>query len=400
MTNEKAKLRFVGTAKGTIFVGHICDECIYNRGAFSSFGVNPSNCFFKETEKCLHGSPFYVFIKRDTSSVAVFSKVRVPFDTPKTNKTIIQSLKSDLIKAIAGLQAKSRGVLQARYGTTEKNSFFDVENVLFYNIGTTHFNSLAENGVSFSAISGKEIEVLHKKYNIPCEYTHYYEYSIVSNLKTKNFNTPLATWDNIPLKCLGVKPATVWEAIKKEKTKIQILDEINTDNRDTFAIVLDIEKPKDSRFYIMTAMKPLLDGLICAFHSSSFSEKEIQNFSKILNVPKEYVTDDTINALGNRKGKFLQDYRNNVKWNPADDLCDYVFIRVKEGEKWTLSGTLYSSVKCPHCGKGNVSQLLWGMPAFSKELLWDLSTGKIKLAGCCVHENHPNYFCRWCKKMF
>ena len=38
MEKDLAKLRFVGTSKGTTCVGHICDECISNGGKYSSFG--------------------------------------------------------------------------------------------------------------------------------------------------------------------------------------------------------------------------------------------------------------------------------------------------------------------------------------------------------------------------
>ena len=51
MTEEKEKLRFVSTAKGTLFVGDICDECIENDAKYSIFRETPLLCPFKKMEK-------------------------------------------------------------------------------------------------------------------------------------------------------------------------------------------------------------------------------------------------------------------------------------------------------------------------------------------------------------
>ena len=58
-----------------------------------------------------------------------------------------------------------------------------------------------------------------------------------------------------------------------------------------------------------------------------------------------------MDILGRRESKYLQIYRDNVKWNPADDLCNYVDIAIKDGDEWSVSGKIYSTVKCPKCGK-------------------------------------------------
>ena len=144
--------------------------------------------------------------------------------------------------------------------------------------------------------------------------------------------------------------------IRTNKKNIQVYNSIECDCRDTFSIVLEIIKPKNLSFNIMTAMKPLLDGLICAFHSSQFTEDELEYFSQKLNCSKSFFAENPIDVLGERESQYLQIYRNNVKWNPADDLCDYVTISVQEGNDWLVSGKIYSTVKCPKCGKGKLSK--------------------------------------------
>ncbi len=400
MEKDLAKLRFVGTSKGTTCVGYICDQCIFNVGKYSAFGKNPECCCFDETEKCLGHTPNYFFLKKDGRNVVLFSKFRVPFDIPKSKKEFFNDLKTAITNGIKDMQPKQDCLLQARYGTTEKKSFYDVENVLFYNMGTAHFNALASSGVVFATVNKNEIVNLRKKFNIPDEYAHYYEYKIIPYCADKKFGDILAEISGVSIKCIGVKPATVWKALREQKEKITIFDRIKTDKRDTFAIVLDIEKPQGARFNIMTAMKPLLDGLICALHSSDFNEKELTEFCKILGCKKELFAFDSSSVLGNRKSKFLHAIRGNVKWNPADDLCDYVAINVRDGLTWNVSAKIYSTINCPYCGKSKISKLIFGMPAMSDELQKDIAVGKAKLVGCMVGEDNPRYYCRWCKKEF
>ena len=357
MTEEKEKLRFASTAKGTVFVGHICDECIQNDAKYSIFRATSLLCPFRKMEKCINQLPYYFFVEKSEQSIIVFSQFRIPFDMPKSGGEIRKIFKNDLIKAIKNIKPFGNCILSAKYGTTKK-SFFDIENVLFYNIGTANFKPFTNQGVVFSAVSEEEIIELRKKYNIPDEYTDYYEYQLIENQKQKECNSLLAELKNIPLKCLGVTPALTWETIRKNESNIRVCNSIDCDCGDTFSIALEITKPKNLSFNIMTAMKPLLDGLICAFHSSQFTENELDYFSQKLNCNKSLLAENPIEVLGERESQYLQIYRNNVKWNPADDLCDYVTIFVQEGNDWLVSGRIYSTVKRPKCGKGKLSKLL------------------------------------------
>ena len=81
-------------------------------------------------------------------------------------------------------------------------------------------------------------------------------------------------------------------------------------------------------------------------------------------------------------------------------LCNYVNISIKDGKDWAVSGKIYSTVKCPKCGKGKLSKLLLGIPAYTDEWQKDIESGKIRLAGCIIEEKPARYYCRWCKKEF
>lgn len=52
--------------------------------------------------------------------------------------------------------------------------------------------------------------------------------------------------------------------------------------------------------------------------------------------------------------------------------------------------------KCPECGSGNIAEILFGMPAFDKELERALDEGRIVLGGCCITGEDPEWHCNDC----
>lgn len=53
--------------------------------------------------------------------------------------------------------------------------------------------------------------------------------------------------------------------------------------------------------------------------------------------------------------------------------------------------------KCPKCGSGQIADILYGYPEFSKELQKDLDEGKLVLGGCCVSGGDPKWKCVDCE---
>ena len=345
MKESIADLRFLSTSHGTACIGTLCSQCKNQAAKFSSFGKHPDICFYNDTNTCHKGMPFYFFSQRDRATTAIFAKGRIPFQLPNANIEELTELKQDLVSALKALQPLGDTVLYARYGTTDASKgFFDVENVLFYNVGTNHFKHLARNRVIFESVAASEIIARQEQWGIPKEYPHYYEYAVIKPPdKLLPTGKILAEWDPIPFcKCTGLKPSHVWNGIKASSDKVSVFDSINSESGDCFSLVLKLEKPKNARLNIMTAMKPLLDGLICAFHGSNFERQEIVYFSEKLCCSEEAITSNALNILGTRQGKYIQIYRSNVKWNPADDRCHYVDISVAEGSAWRLSGKVCS----------------------------------------------------------
>ncbi len=52
-------------------------------------------------------------------------------------------------------------------------------------------------------------------------------------------------------------------------------------------------------------------------------------------------------------------------------------------------------IKCPACGAKNVVKICYGLPTY--ETFLEAQAGKIKLGGCIVEENSPEYFCKDCE---
>lgn len=51
--------------------------------------------------------------------------------------------------------------------------------------------------------------------------------------------------------------------------------------------------------------------------------------------------------------------------------------------------------QCPNCKSKNVSKIVYGYP--SQELIMEAESGKVKLGGCCISENNPDYCCNECQ---
>ena len=52
--------------------------------------------------------------------------------------------------------------------------------------------------------------------------------------------------------------------------------------------------------------------------------------------------------------------------------------------------------KCPKCGFSPVATILYGEPAFSKELKIEMEKGLVTLGGCCIWDGDPKWECSRC----
>ncbi len=283
----------------------------------------------------------YIFKKITDKSIVVFSKFYIPYDSKGYTKAFKDGLKNALNNLEKAINEKGDYFLTAKYGATSKYLFeSDTENLLFYNIGTKIFKRFSSLGISFERIDKNEVLSLQKQYAVGEEFSHYYEYTLSKGQTPKYLKSEIACFENIELKCTGLTPYSCFKAFKENADKIIVHDKIDCDKNERFAIILDLQKDKRAKFFnITTVIKPLLDGLICAFQGWSFNENDLSLLAQKFGCEKELFTRNQSIALQYDK-QFVKRYDKMTIWYPADHLCDYAFISVKEGEKWNLNGKI------------------------------------------------------------
>jgi hypothetical protein len=51
---------------------------------------------------------------------------------------------------------------------------------------------------------------------------------------------------------------------------------------------------------------------------------------------------------------------------------------------------------CPKCGAERSAEIVYGLPAFTKDLQQALEDGRVVLGGCLVDPAQPRWLCRSC----
>ncbi|REH40323.1 hypothetical protein DFR26_0523 [Paraperlucidibaca baekdonensis] len=224
----------------------------------------------------------------------------------------------ELRAALKHLKPDPGHILSAEYFSID-DSFFDVENVLIYNIGTGTFRDASQNGLRFlrhrqrpaPTPSGSAFPYLHRYRLVPSpaslsEHTFHFEVPrLTSTLKPHNI-----WWHAADALC--TTPVTI---------------------NDKFSLHLEITTTTPV-VNVAAVLKPLLDGVICALHSDIRPNKEV-----VQRLAAKCGWDPALVAqkLQEPKLPFLGDkcliepYRDYVKWAPDDHLCESCTVVVMRG---------------------------------------------------------------------
>ena len=266
-------------------------------------------------------------IIKERNMIVASSEERLNFEPKDWRK----DFKKDLSNAIKELTSDG-GYLKSKLITVEKD-FFDVENVLFYNLGTSSFKKLDTKGVWFSLERGANS---HNK-----KYVH--EYSFIDSFEEIKEEI-IAEWSNVIIEkpTTTRKPLDYWLSFKQSNS-------IKTscfNYSEEFGLNIEISKPKNEVLNIINIQKPLLDGIIAAFHEATNIDKEIIEYivSKTQYSSEEiakFVSDNEIAVLPQRD--VIQKYREGIKWNPQDEKCIDVRIIVRETDDkvYKISGCMF-----------------------------------------------------------
>jgi hypothetical protein len=238
------------------------------------------------------------------------SNIRLPFE-PKGEAL---ALREELRNGLEKLEPRKYNHLIASLATNEK-AFFDVENVLFYNIGSGAFSHLMLDELSFSLKESDKWQ--REKYK--------YVYGLEEKEHSREISDPVMEFCfTIDKMASNKKPLDYWYAFKNGK--IKLIDFVKPKK---FGLYIGIKAPQ--KYPNLTGLiKPLLDGIISAFHYQNPIEPGAISFiAEKLKIENEELVmlfdQHDYEFLGERN--LVSCYRNGIKWNPEDEKCTSVNIK-------------------------------------------------------------------------
>lgn len=265
--------------------------------------------------------------------VVVFARQRYPFEPKEPWQREYRRM---MQTALVFLSAGKDEILWAAYGT-EREDFYDLENVLFYNIGTGWFRRSSVNGFSFTEHSAEEIARAQKEYGIPKDFSHLFTYRIqkAEPLLPQGEEPLLAAWEALPIFPVTTdrKPFDYWRWVKENLSSFRIAE---GEYQGPFSIRLVLDTPKAGVLNTTSVVKCLLDGIICAFHGAA-DTMSLSDWCRRLDCPADWLENTQTALLGKRE--YIRPYRgSSLIWNPADDKCRACDFRVRYSSQWRLGG--------------------------------------------------------------
>jgi hypothetical protein len=282
----------------------------------------------------IHDGAMYAIIS-DENSVIAYSTRRLQFEPKEWQIVFRSNLREELRKLSAGT---GDGIV-AEYGSCITNDFVDTENALFYNIGAGAFRRAAHHGLSFNRISTEETRSNISKYS-DNEYQHYYSYRIEPINVNQKY--AVAEWDPITISPVrGThKPYEYWRALRMNKLAVHIHEDKQINDNYRLDIIIQSPESQHRTINIAGIMKPIIDGVDCAFHSMPRGLPDgLSEVASRLHCSQELLVDKSNTVFGERN--FVRKYQNSVQWDAADENCTECNITVQYNmSEWTFSGTI------------------------------------------------------------
>lgn len=252
--------------------------------------------------------------------VELWSTVRLPYEP----QGWLLEMRDQLQLALHDLSRTSSGHLHAIYRAANDGAVVDVENVLLYNVGGAALRTLTKNAVT-----------IERGYRVPpsppgagfeeVPAVHYHRYSTTSETSHGLWEPAdlLGTFTDVPSDVVE-KPAPVWKAIRDHASPpCQTALEPVRFHIDVQIVDARSPEPSGSVFGLI---KPVLDGIISAYHSHSGSDGVVETQRLAaggLGAADKLcgqLLDPRWAALGPRR--LVKPFgEKGVQWNPADDFC-------------------------------------------------------------------------------
>lgn len=265
-------------------------------------------------------------IIKESNSLIVYTQEILNFEPKDWRK----NLKNDIVLALKEIIPINK-YLMAKLQTNEAD-FFDVENILFYNVGTSNFKKFDTKGVWFildRSCAHQEFKYIHK-------------YSFVDSIDNSRANI-IAEWSNIIIDkpSTSKKPLDYWITLKKSDSIIVYKHNYEKE----FGIYIEIYKPQKESINIVNIQKALLDGIISAFHKVSFVDSTILDYlAAYTRTSSEFILkiiNNSVSCLPMRN--VIQKYRCSIKWNPQDEKCvdTRIVIKDSDDDSYKFSGYIF-----------------------------------------------------------
>lgn len=250
--------------------------------------------------------------KDEKNHILVHSEIRTQFQ-PKGQVKEFQEFIKKHLKRLTGFDQTH---LQANLITND-NNFFDVENIVNYNIGPRSFGHLNLDSYGIKKIIVKEGK----------PYFYEYEYRTSQFTSSEISNSDEAIIQNFEFEINKItsdtKATKYWLAYKNGRTK-----KLKENYSGTFGMRIEIETSKRIS-NLSSVVKQLIDGIICGFqYQIAVDERIIDCLSEQLNEKSEvisrYLRDKDNSIMG--ENIIIRKRGKGVILNPIDDLCIDIYI--------------------------------------------------------------------------
>lgn len=290
-------------------------------------------------------------LEAENNYFKITSDKYVPLSKLSIEQQYLKYLIQDEAKKLCEKNKGTEKILLASYqGEMRKNA--DIENMLFYNIGTGTFAEF------FSGQTTQRLAFWRKSSQDDKHNTYNYEIAdapaddkLPQKIESRFVTNELADWTDISIyKKLPERPDEYYCALRFNKDKFDTLESIGYEGAFGLKITLTVPKTNKSS-HPVSVMKHLLDGVICAFHGEDGEatkkavKKKFKDDEKLKkdDLYKQLLKDSNeFNVLGKRE--YL---KKNTGWNPADEAerlkFAYIIIEHKDTKEYKMSGVVYKA---------------------------------------------------------
>jgi len=271
-------------------------------------------------------------IESDSKMILASAKYYIPFELPKADAVKaqqIQVFEDDLTARIRSMEVTPQEVLVAKYGEIGKPRFYDIENMCIYNLGTSAFSRCCANDIAFMELSTEEIDRFQNAYGKDDAQRYFYSFSSVSKKDLEsicNSKRLIGSWDHIEIDTtLPNTPYRFWESLRRQYDSISIYQPLDQPETACFGIRVTLHQP--TKAFPAGVMKPLLDGIVCAFHERNGIDNILHTITHDSFNRHVVDAENNISILG--KKDYVKPYRvNSIKWNPADERLKFAWVSV------------------------------------------------------------------------